>query len=97
MHRSFEHHGTRFVWDEAKAVANMHKHGIPFEEAATVFSDPVFKLQDASRNDEGREAAIGFSAQGRLLIVVHIEVEGDNIRIISARRATVPEELLYDQ
>lgn len=97
MDRSFEHRGNRFVWDETKAVANMHKHGITFEEAATVFSDPIFKLQDASRNDEGREAAIGFSARGRLLMVVHIEIQGDNIRIISARRATVPEELFYDQ
>jgi uncharacterized protein len=97
MDQSFEDRGNSFVWDEAKAVANMHKHGITFEEAATVFSDPVFKLQDASRNDEGREAAIGFSARGRLLMVVHVEVGADNIRIISARRATVAEELFYDQ
>lgn len=97
MDRSFEHRDTTFVWDEAKAVANIHKHGISFEEAVTVFDDPTFKLQDASRNDEGRDAAIGFSARGRLLTVVHIEIEGDNIRLISARRATAPEEFLYDQ
>ena len=75
----------------------MQKHGISFEEAVTVFDDPIFKLQDASRNDEGRDAAIGFSTRGRLLTVVHIEVDGDNIRLISARRATVSEESLYDQ
>jgi uncharacterized DUF497 family protein len=97
MDRSLEHRGTTFVWDEAKAVANMQKHGISFEEAVTVFDDPIFKLQDASRNDEGRDAAIGFSTRGRLLTVVHIEVDGDNIRLISARRATVSEESLYDQ
>ena len=97
MDRSLEHRGTTFVWDEAKAVANMQKHGISFEEAVTVFDDPIFKLQDASRNDEGRDAAIGFSTRGRLLTVVHIEVDGDNIRLISARRATVSEESFYDQ
>ena len=97
MDRSFEHCSTTFVWDEAKAGATIHKHGISFEEAVTVFGDPTFKLQDASRNDEGRDAAIGFSTRGRLLTVVHIEVDGDNIRLISARRATVSEESLYDQ
>lgn len=97
MDQTFEHRGTRFVWDEAKALANLHKHGISFEEAATVFADPTFKLQDASRNDEGRDAAIGFSARARLLMVVHIEIDGDDIRLISARRATVSEELFYDQ
>ena len=97
MDQSLEHRGTTFVWDEAKAVANMQKHGISFEEAVTVFDDPIFKLQDASRNDEGRDAAIGFSTRGRLLTVVHIEVDGDNIRLISARRATVSEESFYDQ
>ena len=96
MDRSFEHRSTTFVWDEAKALANIHKHGISFEEAVTVFDDPTFKLQDASRNDEGRDAAIGFSARGRLT-VVHIEIEGDNIRLISGRRATPSEEFFYDQ
>lgn len=93
----FKHRGTLFVWDEAKAAANMHKHGISFEEAATVFFDPQFRLQDASRNDEGRDAVIGFSASVRLLTVVHIEADGDQIRLISARRATTTEEFFYDQ
>jgi hypothetical protein len=97
MDRFFEHRGTLFVWNEAKAEANIHKHGVSFEEAATVFDDPLFKLQDASRNDEGRDAAIGLSATARLLTVVHIEVDGDHVRLISARRATAPEESFYDQ
>lgn len=97
MDRHYEHRGTLFVWNEAKAEANSQKHGIPFEEAVTVFDDPLFKLQDASRNDEGRDAAIGFSATGRLLTVVHIEVDGDCIRVISARRASASEESTYDQ
>jgi uncharacterized DUF497 family protein len=97
MERQFDHRGTRFVWQEAKAELNVHKHGVAFEEAVTVFDDPLFVLQDASRNDEGRDAAIGFSSAGRLLTVVHIEVDGEYIRIISARRASASEEAFYDQ
>jgi uncharacterized DUF497 family protein len=97
MDRIFEHRGTQFVWHEAKAEANVRKHGISFEEAVTVFDDPLLVLQDASRNDEGRDAAIGFCSSGRLLTVVHIEVDGEHIRLISARRASASEETLYDQ
>lgn len=80
-----------------KGCANLQKHGIAFEEAATVFGDPLFVLQDASRNDERRDAAIGFSSTGRLLTVVHIEVHEDYIRLISARRASAAEEATYAQ
>jgi uncharacterized DUF497 family protein len=67
------------------------------EEAATVFDDPLFVLQDASRTAERRDAAIGFSSTGRLLTVVHIEVHDDFIRLISARRASPAEETTYAQ
>jgi uncharacterized protein len=97
MDRHYEHRGTHFVWHDAKAELNVQKHGVAFEEAVTVFDDPLFVLQDASRNDEGRDAAIGFSSSGRLLTVVHIEVDGEYIRIISARRASPSEETFYDQ
>jgi uncharacterized DUF497 family protein len=50
---------------------------------------------NASRNNETREAAIGFDATGRMLYVVHIEIEGTFIRIISARRAEPSEEITY--
>ena len=60
-----------------------------------MFADPLFVLVDASRNDETREAVIGFDATGRLLYVVHIEIEGTHIRIISARRAEPQEEFEY--
>ena len=63
----------------------------------TVFDDPLFVLQDASRNQEQRDAVIGFSSAGRLLTVGHIEFEGEFIRIVSARRASGAEEALYDQ
>ena len=64
MDRVFEHGGTTFEWDEAKASENRLKHGVTFEEAVTVFDDPLFVLQDASRNEERRDAAIGFSSAG---------------------------------
>jgi uncharacterized protein len=54
-------------------------------------------LTDASRNDEARDAAIGFEANARLLFIVHIEIKATCIRIISARRAEAMEEVLYAQ
>jgi uncharacterized protein len=97
MDRVFEHGGTSFCWDESKAAENQRKHGLAFEEAATVFDDPLFVLQDASRNEEQRDAVIGVSSAGRLLTVVHVEFEGEFIRIISAWRASPAEEAFYDQ
>lgn len=97
MDEQYAVNGDLFIWDQDKAKRNWHKHGVRFEEAATVFGDPMFVLTDASRNDEARNAAIGFDTQGRLLFVVHIEVEATCIRIISARRAELNEEVLYAQ
>ncbi|KON81104.1 BrnT family toxin [Azoarcus sp. PA01] len=95
MDVQFELNGELFVWDEDKARRNLQKHGVRFEEAVSVFADPLFVLVDAGRNDESREAAIGLDASGRLLFVVHIEIEDTCIRIISARRATLDEENRY--
>ena len=95
MDVQFECNGDSFVWNSEKALANWRKHGVRFEEAATVFADPFFVLVDASRNDDARDAAIGFGSSGRLLYVVHIELEGICIRIISARRAEPHEESVY--
>jgi uncharacterized protein len=97
MDRVFEHGGTSFRWDESKAAENQRKHGVSFEEAVSVFDDPLFVLQDASRRQEQRDAVIGFSSAGRLLTVVHIEIDGEFIRIISAWRASAAEEAFYDQ
>ena len=69
----------------------------PVQDSATVFMDPLFVLKDASRNDEARDAAIGFDQLARLLFVVHAEFEGDCIRIVSARPAEPEEEALYAQ
>ena len=93
------HHigGSDFVWDADKADANWRKHRVRFEDAATVFADPLFVLADASRNDEARDALIGFDAGARLLCVVHLVVEAEALRLVSARRATPEEEALYAQ
>lgn len=83
-----------FEWDEAKAEANLGKHGVSFPEAATVFADPwaVF-LDDGSGTD--RVVVIGTSIRDRVLYVVHVE-RGARDRIISARHATRPERDVYE-
>lgn len=81
----------RFTWDQRKNRANRKKHGVSFEEAATIFSGlplEVFFDPDHSAEEE-RYIAAGFSRQGRVLLVVHCENRsGTEIRIISARKAT---------
>ena len=86
----------RFAWDPNKAKVNVRKHGIAFEEAVTVFSDPLaLILTDANYND--RAILIGESGKLRILLVVFIEIEDQDIRIISARRATVHERKQYEE
>lgn len=75
MDTHYELHGLSFVWDAAKAAANARRHdGITFEQAATVFFDPLFRLVEAGTVEEARDAVIGYDASGRLLFVVHVEV-----------------------
>jgi len=86
-----------FEWDAHKAAANQAKHGVSFEEAATVFADPlarIFDDPDHSR-DERRELIIGHSAKGRLLIISFTE-QRPSTRIISARKATKRERHDYE-
>ncbi|NTW68942.1 MAG: BrnT family toxin [Chlorobiaceae bacterium] len=86
-----------FEWDSQKALSNEQKHGISFVEASTVFGDSLsLTLHDPlhSENEE-RFVVIGTSHKNRLLIVVHTE-RGDDIRIISARKATKNERLQYE-
>ena len=96
MEKLFELNCDLFVWDLAKAETNWRKHGVRFEEAATVFGDPLFILVDASRNEETRDAAIGFDIAGRLLYIVHIEFDESHIRIISVQRSEADEVQRYD-
>ena len=86
-----------FEWHEAKAAANLKKHGISFEEAQTVFHDPLALTIDDPKHsqDEQRFIDIGYSTQGRLLVVAYTE-RGETIRIISSRRATKSERSAYE-
>ena len=87
----------RFEWDPAKARANARKHGISFDEAETAFYDDFALLvpdPDHSK-DEPRFLLIGLSAALRVLVVVHVELATNVIRVISARRATRSERAQY--
>jgi len=90
--------GMRFAWDDAKAQENVLKHGVSFEEAATVFAEENARLKhdpDHSR-EEDRFILLGFSAKLRLLLVCHAYRENDEvIHIISARKATSNERKQY--
>lgn len=93
----FQKNGVTFAWNDRKAEINPNKHdGITFEQATEAFFDPFFKLVDAGTEQEARDAVIGYDESGRLLFVVHIESEGEFIRLISARKATVKERTTYD-
>jgi uncharacterized DUF497 family protein len=97
MDSTYELYGTSFVWDVDKARTNVAKHGVSFEAAASAFFDPLLCIVDATRNDEARCAAIGFDEYARLLYVVHVQIEDEYLRIVSARRATRDERQRYDQ
>lgn len=86
-----------FEWDDDKAAKNIAKHGVSFDEAATVFGDPlaVTYFDPDHSDDEDRFLTFGYSREGVLLIVSHTD-RGDAIRIISARRATRRERRIYE-
>ena len=87
-----------FEWDSRKATANLRKHAINFEDAATIFLDPLattFPDPDHSL-DESREITIGYTMKGQLVFVSHCE-RGKGIRIISARPATRTERDQYEE
>jgi len=85
-----------FVWDPAKASANWRKHGVTFETAAEAFFDPFLRVIEAAAPGEARDAVVGYTESQSLLFVVHLILDEETIRIISARRATAPERRLYE-
>jgi uncharacterized DUF497 family protein len=87
-----------FEWDEEKAIANLKKHGVSFDEATTVFTDPLsITIHDPDHStDEQRYIDIGSSDQGRVLVVIYAE-RGSNIRIVSSRKAIRSERKLYEE
>ena len=90
----------KFSWDPKKSVENLKKHKVSFDEASTVFFDPLAKLADDPDHSkhEHRMILIGHSQKSNLLFVVHIFKDEENtIRIISARKATKKETRDYEK
>ncbi len=89
-----------FVWDDDKNKKNIAKHGVSFEEAKSVFFDDFAKLiADPDHSEhEDRFILLGLSSNIKLLVVVHVYKEEDEIvRIISARKATTKEQKFYQR
>jgi uncharacterized DUF497 family protein len=89
---------VRFVWDVKKAATNLRKHGVSFQEASSVFFDPLSVTGDDPDHSFGerRSVTFGMSSSGRLLVVAHADQE-DAIRILSARMVTRAERALYEE
>jgi hypothetical protein len=87
-----------FEWNENKGERNLSKHGVSFEEAKTVFDDPLYvDFYDPDHSeDEERYLIVGESNQGRVLIVSYTE-RGNSIRLISAREVTRTEREAYEE
>lgn len=90
-----------FEWDRRKARTNAQKHGVSFEEAKTIFNDPLLLTypDDLHSEIEARYISLGYSSQARLVLVVHTEQAADmeiRIRIISSRKATRKERQYYE-
>lgn len=90
--------GMFFAWDTEKALLNVQKHGVTFEEVASVFSDREARIYgDPDHSDEeSRFLLVGTSSRRRLLIIASVE-RGERVRLISARRVTKRERLDYEK
>ena len=88
----------RVEWNARKAAGNLRKHGVSFDEAASVFFDPLSATgSDPDHSlEERRFVTFGMSSSGRLLVVAHAD-QDDLIRIITAREATRAERELYEE
>jgi uncharacterized protein len=89
---------VRFEWDPNKAEANLVKHEVSFEEAITVFADPLARIfpDEEHSVDELREIIIGHSARHQLILVYFTGID-DRVRIFSARKATRRERKDYEE
>ncbi len=90
--------GYEFEWDADKAAANLRKHGVSFDEASTVFADPLSLLMPDPDHSSGEERflVLGLSNQGRHLVVAFAE-RPPRTRLISARRAARRERRRYEE
>ena len=89
---------VEFEWDPKKAAKNLRKHRVSFNEAATVFGDPLgTTMPDPDRSlVEDRYITVGMSSRRRLVMVAHTE-RGERVRIISARELTQAEREAYEE
>lgn len=90
----------QFEWDESKNRLNQRKHGVSFEEAQTVFFDPLAKVADDPdhSSNESRLILVGHSSRRRCLLVVHCLKESETIvRLISARKLTRSEQRSFEE
>jgi uncharacterized DUF497 family protein len=90
--------GYLFEWDTKKAESNARKHGVTFDEACTVFGDPlaILKSDPDHSAEEQRYLLLGMSSRHRVLVVAHAE-RLPRTRLISARRATTKERRTYEE
>ncbi len=88
----------KFEWDNNKAAQNLEKHGVSFDEAATVFADPLYIdfFDPEHSDDEHRYIRVGGSERRRVLVVSYTERRGTT-RLISARLATKKERQAYEE
>lgn len=90
---------VRFEWDASKAALNLRKHEVSFDEATTVFDDPLARIFDDLDHslEEHREIIVGHSINGRLLLVCFSERTEDVLRMVSARALTSRERKDYEE
>ena len=88
----------KFQWDHVKASSNLHKHGVSFMEAESVFFDPLaaYAADENHSDEEPREIVVGHSREGRLLVVCFTHRSGE-IRVITARKTTRRERRHYEE
>lgn len=86
----------KIIWDPLKAAANIRKHKIHFSDAEPVFFDPMALTREYDATDEQRFVSVGLDALNRILVVVYT-YRGEDIRLISARRATSKERKHYEE
>ena len=86
-----------YQWDPAKAKANVNKHGVEFADAVGVFEDPdALTIEDPDSEGEQRFLSIGLDVLGRIIVVVYT-YRDDDVRLISARKATKKEVKIYEE
>ncbi len=94
----YDFQGVYFEWDDNKALRNIQKHGVRFEEACEVFLDPFVKTLDSEVIDlEERDTIVGMTENWHVLSVVLTVKENDIFRLISARRATSNQRKIYEK